>query len=346
MLAEIAGQPEALRRAAKGLQQQRSALDEVAHRRRSDIVFTGMGASYAGCYPAVTELAGRGRSALMADAAELLYFRQAMLGPDATLIAVSQSGESAEVVRLVEELHSRAPGVTVVSVTNGSANTLTSLSHLSFDTLAGPEEGPSSGSFAASLITLAGIARVLGGDAPGDAISHTRTEAERTALDADRLLVDPVSAAEKLADWISDRSKTVVLARGPARAAAEVGALTLKEAAGCAAEALEAAQFRHGPLELASPELAAIVIATEPETRDLDLALAKELVGYGSAVTVISTEEGGTPGALHFWAGRPGRLTGSAVSLIPIQLLAWRLSALGGRQPGTYLRATKVTTRE
>lgn len=346
MLEEIAGQPEVLRRAAKALQQHRAALEEVAHRRRSDIVFTGMGASYAGCYPAVTELASHGKSAVMAEAAELLYFRQAMLAPDATLIAVSQSGESAEVVRLAEELRSRAPGVTVVSITNGSDNTLTSLAQVSFDTLAGPEEGPSSGSFAASLITLAGITRVLGGDTPGDAISHTTAEAERTALDADRLLADPVSVAEELGHWMSGRSKTVVLARGAALAAAEVGALTMKEAAGHAAEALEAAQFRHGPLELASPQLAAIVIATEPETSDLDLRLAEELLAFGSAVTVISSEEKSPPGALHFWVGRAARLTGPAVSLIPIQLLAWRLSALGGRQPGTYLRATKVTTRE
>ena len=42
-------------------------------------------------------------------------------------------------------------------------------------------------------------------------------------------------------------------------------------------ESLQTAQFRHGPLELAGPDLAAMVIATEPETRDLDVAMAGEL---------------------------------------------------------------------
>ena len=75
----------------------------------------------------------------------------------------------------------------------------------------------------------------------------------------------------------------MILGRGPARAAAEMGALTLKEAVGIAVESLETAQFRHGPLELVGPDLAAMVIATEPETGDLDLRLAAELAATAPA---------------------------------------------------------------
>ena len=64
-----------------------------------------------------------------------------------------------------------------------------------------------------------------------------------------------------------------------------MGALTLKEAVGLPIESLQTAQFRHGPLELAGPDLAAIVIATEPETRDLDVGLAGELVALGAAAS-------------------------------------------------------------
>ena len=88
----------------------------------------------------------------------------------------------------------------------------------------------------------------------------------------------------------------MVLGRGPARAAAEMAALTLKEAVGLAAEALESAQFRHGPLELAGPNLAAIVIATEPETEALDRSLARELLEVGAAVLEITRAEGVSTG--------------------------------------------------
>jgi len=135
----------------------------------------------------------------------------------------------------------------------------------------------------------------------------------------------------------------VILARGGGRAAAEMGALTLKEAVGLPVESLQAAQFRHGPLELAGPHLAAMVIATEPETVELDLAMADELRSLGTAVWTIT---GGVEAAGATDIGPIDRLLAPAASVVPAQLLAWRLAVLAGREPGTYVHAAKVTTRE
>ena len=77
-----------------------------------------------------------------------------------------------------------------------------------------------------------------------------------------------------------------------------MGALTLKEAARFPAESLQAAQFRHGPLELAGPTLAVMVVATEPATRELELRLAGELAEAGAAVLVISQDGEAPDGAL------------------------------------------------
>lgn len=111
-------------------------------------------------------------------------------------------------------------------------------------------------------------------------------------------------------------------------------------------ESLQTAQFRHGPLELAGPELAAMVIATEPETRDLDVALAGELVALGASVVTV-VEGGDTPdGVMRIDIGTQDRMLASAVSILPAQLLAWKLAVGRGRPPGSYLRASKVTTRE
>ena len=109
--------------------------------------------------------------------------------------------------------------------------------------------------------------------------------------------------------WHGGRATTVILARGGARAAAEMGALTLKEAVGMPVESLQTAQFRHGPLELAGPELAAMVIATEPETRDLDLGIADELRSLGAAVWTV-TAGVSAPGATD--VGPLGRLLSPA----------------------------------
>jgi glucosamine--fructose-6-phosphate aminotransferase (isomerizing) len=336
-LAEIAGQPAAVRRAAAGLAEQQAEMERLrsAARDAQTIVFTGMGSSYDACYSPVTQLASQGVRASMVDSAELLHFRLAAIGADTLLVAVSQSGESAELVRLTEALTARpAPGRPVLlSVTNGVGNTLARAADIALDTRAGEEHGPSTMTFAAALVALCAVA----GDGVGAA----------AAADAlDELLESPEEDAAGLVEWFGDRPVLALLGRGCARAAAEMGALTLKEAAQLPAESLQTAQFRHGPLELAGGRLAAMVFATEPRTRHLDLGLAGELVAAGSPVLVVSQDGEAPSGARGLAVGPLAAGIAPAVAILPAQLLAWRLAAVRGRTPGEFSIAAKVTTRE
>jgi glucosamine--fructose-6-phosphate aminotransferase (isomerizing) len=340
---EIAGQPGALRRAAESVAEQLSAITDAAHADRR-LTFCGMGSSYDACYPAVTALARDGIPALMLDAAELLHFRLPMLGPDDTLVLVSQSGESAEVVRAAERLRSERRRPQIVSITNGSANTLVGLADIALDTRAGHETGPSTMTFAASLVVLGAF--VLERTGVADVAGNVRADAEAAAR-AVQALVDDPALPDALGTWHGGRTATVILGRGSARAAAEMGALTLKEVLGIPVESLQAAQFRHGPLELAGPDLAAIVLATEPPTVDLDLRLARDLAAHGSAVAVVTAEVGApSHGEPVIDIGRLDPLVAAAAAIVPIQLLAWRLAPARGRVPGSYVHAAKVTTSE
>jgi fructoselysine-6-P-deglycase FrlB-like protein len=94
------------------------------------------------------------------------------------------------------------------------------------------------------------------------------------------------------------------------------------------------------------PGLAAIVVATEPETRNLDVSLATELAASRAGVLLITQEAEEHEGVVNLTTGVLDRALAPAVSLLPSQLLAWRLAAIRGRQPGAYYRATKVTRRE
>lgn len=344
-LAEIAGQPDALRRAARALTEQLDTIEAVrgaGRRTEGGVVFTGMGASYDSCYPAVNELAVHGVLALQIDAAELLHFRTHVLSAATVLVIVSQSGQSAEVVRLLDAFEDRAERPAVLSVTNGLANPLAARADLRLDTRAGTEQGPSTMTFAASLVQLAAVAGALSGS-DMDPVGRARTAAS-VASDAVETVLEDEALAARIAD-VADRDTLVVLARGPARAAAEMGALTLKEC-GVAAESYETAAFRHGPIELAGPALGAIVVATEPETLALDLGLAADLVEAGASVVVLSSEGDVPDGALAVRIPSVDRLLSSAVSIVPIQLLAWWLANARGRVPGAYTRSSKVTTRE
>lgn len=343
-IAEISGQPGALRRAAAAIAEQPSTLAEAVELASGrTLVFTGMGSSYDACYPAVTELANVSIPALQLDAAELLHFRGGLLGPGTLLIAVSQSGESAETVRVAQL--AREAGAPVVAVTNGTGSALANLAGAALDTRAGTETGPSSMTFAASLVAVGAIGRSFAGVASDEVARSAATAAEAAAASLEVLLSDE-TLADRLAAWHGGRGTTVILGRGPARAAAEMGSLTIKEAVGMMIESLQTAQFRHGPLELAGPDLAAIVLATEPETRDLDVGLARELTGLGAAVLLVTQEPAVVDGVLSVVTGTLDRTVCPAVAILPAQLLAWKLAIARGREPGAYYRASKVTTHE
>jgi glucosamine--fructose-6-phosphate aminotransferase (isomerizing) len=346
-LAEIVGQPDAMRRAAAALVDQRHELDRVREAAGASrtIVFTGMGSSYDACYPAVNDLAGRGVAALLVDTAELLHFRRPILNAQTLAVIVSQSGESAEIVKLVNEIARQRNRPFVISITNGLDNDLARRADVRLETWAGAERGPSTMTFAAAMATLSGIARLLAGDSVETAVDRTRTAAEGAALSAERLLEEPEALAADLEGWHGGRDVMVLLGRGPARAATEMGALVLKES-GVMAESFEAGAFRHGPLELAGPDMTAIVMATEPETRRLDLGLAADLVDTGANVLVITPDGEAPKGARAVETGYLDRALISAVSIVPVQLLAWKLAQTRGRTPGQYIRASKVTTRE
>jgi glucosamine--fructose-6-phosphate aminotransferase (isomerizing) len=341
-IAGIAEQPDALRRAAAGVAADAAQIRRVAERaRRHRAVFVGMGSSYDACYPAVTYLARRGAWAPMLDAAELLHFRMPVLSWDDVVVLVSQSGESAETVAVARAIRARREPSLTVAVTNGTGSTLAGLADVVLDTRAGPEEGPSTATFVAALAVLAGIARAIGGADVGE----PDPGAASAAAAIETLLADE-ALPDRLAAWHGGRAATVILGRGSDRAAAEMGALTVKEAVGIAVESLQTAQFRHGPLELAGRDLAAIVHATQEPTRELDLRLAAELVDLGAAVLVITADEPAPDGALGIALGPIDDLIAPAAGVVPSQLLAWRSATEAGRQPGAYVHASKVTTRE
>jgi glucosamine--fructose-6-phosphate aminotransferase (isomerizing) len=362
-LAEILGQPTAMERAAAALVARADLLADLADlaaacRPGGQIVLTGMGASAAACGAAATVLGGAGLLATPIETAELLHFRLPSLAADGTLVIISQSGASAELLRLLDALASSPKRPFVVGVTNGESNPLARRADLSFDTAAGVEAGPSSGTFAATLVTLAGIVRVLvrvlgGGSradvgADGVAIAaRVQQLAGAAARGLEAVLASAPETAAALDAALAGREHRVILGRGTARAAADVGALTLKEAAAFGCEAQDPAAFRHGPLELAGPRLGVVIVALDPATAPFDAALGAEIAAAGGGLVLIGpTATSAPPGVATIPIPAVDPLLAPALALAPLQLLAHRLALRAGRRPGLLLRAAKVTTRE
>src|SRR5881409_447430 len=123
-LKEISEQPHALRsvlRHWEGEAIQAMLRERLGEWRPPLAIFTGMGSSLNACYPAAAFLNDHGLAAVAIESAELLHYYLALRAGSNLLVVVSQSGESIEPVRLMEELE---PPAFVITLTNGLQNTI------------------------------------------------------------------------------------------------------------------------------------------------------------------------------------------------------------------------------
>ena len=351
-MTEILDQPQALRRAAAllGGQAEFFALTESLRDRRGPLLLTGMGSSFHACQAAASAMGQRGVLAVTTNTAELLHFQWRTAAAARAVVLVSQSGRSVEVLRLARKLGSLARRPRLIAITNGTDNPLTPMVDICLDTAAGVEVGPSTKSYAATFVPLAALVETMSAAASrrstASALSRVAEAAHAAADAAEQLIKQPDALADELYDWLDGRKRVAILGRGVARGPAETSALVLKEAARFPAEALDAADFRHGPLELAGPDLAVVLLSLEDATRRLDDRLAAEVARHKTAVVVVANGHGPADAVRRLAIGRVQPLLACAVAVIPAQLLAWRLARALGRRPGEFRLASKVTTEE
>ncbi|WP_203566574.1 SIS domain-containing protein [Aestuariimicrobium ganziense] len=348
---EIAEQPEALRRAAAGLRDHADGLRRVREWVTGDrrpLVLTGMGSSFDVLLGLDSRLRRAGVPSVAVHTAELL--NSTRLAPGSVVLAVSQSGLSAELVRLLERL-GEVDQVSVVGITKDPGSPTARRADVVLPMSVGPEHGPSTKSVLASIVVCHAIEQVLVDDAPLDQVLD-RVEAGVTRLAArvDEALGDRERTTTLLRDWVGE-VPCFLLARGQGITTAEVAALVMKEAGMQVATAMDAAEFRHGPLELAGPGLAVAVISTEPSVAGLDEALLHDLAGHGTRLVQISTlgeaapDRTPPPWPLVHMPG-DGSLLDAALALVPMQLLVWALAHERSSAPGEFIKGAKTTTKE
>jgi glucosamine--fructose-6-phosphate aminotransferase (isomerizing) len=349
LLAEIGRQPGAIRGAAAAVAAQVESLRTIARDRPDGrIVLTGMGSSFDACHALVATLGLAGVAAHLVNAAELLHFGTSTLDARTTLVVVSQSGRSVEIEHLVERLAGRPDRPFVVAVTNGTANPLAGAADVPLDIRVGAELGPATMTFAATLVALDAIGRVLAGDGVDleRPVRSVVEQADAAATAIDRLLADREGLTETMTQWHDGRPTIVIVSRGAGRAASDMASLTLKEVAGVASESMVTADFRHGPLELVGADLAIAFLHLEPATDEIDAAFAAELAAGPSSVLVVGGGHGIRAPARCVELDPIGRSLAPAVAVVPFQLLARALALLDGRLPGEFRYASKVTTSE
>jgi glucosamine--fructose-6-phosphate aminotransferase (isomerizing) len=318
----------------------RPTLAEAAQflRAARKIVVTGIGASLHAAFPLHYELATNGFDSSIVESGELLHYQERLCSR-ATVVVVSRSGESVEIVKLLSRLEQIAEHT--IGVTNEPESTLaknTSIA-LTVDNL--PDEMVAIQSYTGTVAALLLLAAEVTGD-------FNKTQDEMIAL-LPRISALIASNLDRIEDWddfLKALSPVYLLGRGPSYASALEGALLFSETAKEPAVGIASGSFRHGPVEIVDTNFRAIVFAPHGKTRDLNLGLAQDLVKFGAKVRVIGPAAADA-GPLPFIdvPAVPEKLA-PLVDIVPVQLAALRLAHRKGLVIGKFRYAPQVTRNE
>jgi glucosamine--fructose-6-phosphate aminotransferase (isomerizing) len=332
---DILDQPRALRRnlqtpAPSGLAEFTSSWRTSAN---PFVVLTGMGSSFHALHPIAIRLSESGVRAIMLETSELIYYWTGLLQPETILIVVSQSGRSAEIVRLLELIRERSH---LIAVTNDADSPLARAADSLCFIEAGRESTVSCKTYVSSLLALDRIANILCSSAANGFDSSSATIADQVEAYLSHLR-EHVDEAQ---DLLGDMRHMILAGRGPSLASAGTGGLIIKEAARFPAEGMSAAAFRHGPLEMVSPHLFLLLFEGDSRCSEMHRRLAADVAGLGGKAQLVSEHQ--QTGLLRL--AHTSESLRPILEILPVQMITLALAAREGREAGAFVHASKITS--
>jgi glutamine---fructose-6-phosphate transaminase (isomerizing) len=334
---DVMAQPQALRATMGWLAEPgrwREVRQFVAARRWKRIVLTGMGSSYHGFHPLNLALIAAGHNPVMMETSELIYYGLPLCDEQTLVIAASQSGASAETVRLLE-LNRKA---TVIGVTNTAHSPLARGAQLALLAQAGPEHSVSCKTYVSGLLILQWLAAMFSGSEEPQA----RAPLEAAAELAERYLQAWKTGTELLASRLGSKRHLFLTGRGSSLSTVFTGALITKEATRVHAEGMSSAAFRHGPMEMQRADMWIGVFSGDEPTRALNRRLVRDLADRGTHCDEIGPGAALPPFDLP---DCPAPLR-PVLEIPPVQLMTLALAAAAGNEAGHFEHASKVTDTE
>ena len=340
-LRDLLDQPRALEDTLDALERPKQ-LSNIALRlsrgKFQRIVLTGMGSSFHALHPLNMQLISHGFTSVMVETSELIHHNARLFDPRTLIVAVSQSGQSAEMVRLPAVNRKRSP---VIAVTNTPESPLAKHATAVLFTRAGREFSVSCKTYVTALMELKWLEDIL---CQRDA-RQSRQELKNAAPAVAAYLAGWKEYVTSLVEKLDRIRHLFFVGRGMSLAAVGAGALIVKESDHFHAEGMSSAAFRHGPFEILSQETLVVVFSGDKKTRDLNHRLVTDVQqGGGRAEFVGETSPLGCF-RLPNSVGSGGSIR-AILEILPIQMITLALAALAGREPGKFERATKVTTTE
>ena len=299
------------------------------------VILTGMGSSYHALHPLLLGLLRQGLPAQMVETSELVHHAPALLSADSLIVAVSQSGASAEILHLLKQLPSKAG---LIGVTNTPGSPLACRADVVLLTRAGSENTVSCKTYVTALVALAILEAVLTGRDPAAALSELGYLPEAVAA----YLSGLPDYLESLEKRLQDVQYLILAGRGASLAATGTGGLIIKEAAHFPAEGMSCAAFRHGPLEMASPQTFVLIYEGLDPTRSLNRNLVADIQKIGGDAALVEI----APGREVFHLPSVPAAGLPILEILPAQILSVVLARLHSHIPGQFAWGSKVTSTE
>lgn len=360
---EIMEQPSTLRKVLEYFQDEGSELVTFLKRKMLDrginyIIFTGMGSSLFCCYVPYYYLNSNGIMCEVRDTSEFLYNSfpsklrpESMTSRENVLVfCVSQSGESAEIVKLLEKLKGLKAHPLIVGITNQPNSTLYKQSDMCFLLNAGSETSVTSKSYTSSILLLYLIMQALFGE---NQIS-TREFKEVESLIEEielfyKIFCEECDEINNILAFLGEEVKFLeFIARGPSLATANQAALNFKEIVKEKSEALTAGLFRHGSIEMLDEDFKVVFLSSNSNDSTLNSQLISNLLNKWSVGRIIhitnqSTSEKNTDRLYLFNHQISNSYLAPIIEIVILQMIMYNLAQKKGLNPGEFKYSSKIT---
>ncbi len=261
-------------------------------------------------------------------------YRNPIVDEDDVVIAISQSGETADTLAAIQLAKSK--GATIIGICNVVGSSIARATDAGSYTHAGPEIGvASTKAFTAQVTVLTLMALLIGhkrGSIPANRFNRLLIELDSIPEKVEEVLKSN-SQIRYIADIYKDARNALYLGRGYSFPVALEGALKLKEISYIHAEGYAAAEMKHGPIALIDEEMPVFVIATQGASYEKVVSNIQEVKARKGKIIAIVTQGDKTVKEIADHVIEIPDTDDCLVpllSVIPFQLLSYHIAVMRG----------------
>ncbi|MEM3153395.1 MAG: glutamine--fructose-6-phosphate transaminase (isomerizing) [Candidatus Bathyarchaeia archaeon] len=350
MLKEIHEQPACLRNTLR-LQEHYLDLMATFLDRAKEVFLVACGTSYHACLAAsymFSKLAFLATYPVIAS--EFIEQHGKSVNIDSTILAVSQSGETADTLAAVNAARQRA--ATILGLTNVIGSTLTRVSRVYISQQSGPEIGvAATKTFTSQLSVLAQLALRLAkkrGKISQDEMDFIEAKLKKLPDIVETVIATQEEKVKGIAEKYKDAKVFFFLGRGISTATAYEGRLKLMEIAYIPAIAFPAGESKHGPISLIEEGFPVVFICPKDDTHKTIIGNIMEMKARGASIIAVIEEgdeevKGLADDYVEVPKGIPDILS-PIPFVVPLQLLAYYMAVERGYDPDKPRNLAKSVT--